>query len=105
MRQTETHLSCSLVQADGRPQVLLRYGPGCINLVSENEEGDLAQLLDAQQRIELGPRLAKALVVLRVDHEDNAVNFWEVVLPQAARLLVAAKVVGGKLDGADGQLF
>lgn len=95
------HLSGGGVEAEGVAEFLLRDGAGSVDLVAEDEEGDLAELLDGEESVEFGLGLVEAFRVLGVDEEDDAVDFGEVVLPQAAGLLVAAEVVGGELDVAD----
>ena len=65
------------------PEVVLAHRVGVVDLVAQDEEWDLGQLLDRQQRIELGFALREALVVGAVDEEDNTVYLGEVVTPQA----------------------
>ena len=79
-----TDLAGSSVQSEGIPQLLLRNGSLRVNFVSEHEEGDLGKLLDREKSIELRLGLVEALNVLRIDEEDDAVDFGEVVLPQTA---------------------
>ena len=87
------------------PQLVLAHSVGVVDLVAQHKEGSLAQVLHAEQRVELGLALGEALRVLGVDEEDNAADFGEVVLPQAAGLLVAAEVEGVEAHAADGELF
>jgi hypothetical protein len=87
------------------PQLVLAHSVGVVDLVAQHEEGRLAQVLHAEQRVELGLALGEALRVLGVDQEHDAADLGEVVLPQAARLLVAAQVEGVEAHAADGQLF
>lgn len=87
------------------PQLLLADGVGMIDLVAEDQEWRLLQLFHAEQRIELGLALGEALWVLGIDEEDDAGDLGEVVLPQAARLLVATEVEGGETTAADAQFF
>jgi hypothetical protein len=87
------------------PKLVLAHGIGVINLVAQHKEGGLAQVLHAEQRVELGLALGEALRVLCVDEEHDAADLGEVVLPQAARLLVAAQVEGVEAHAADGELF
>ena len=76
-----------------------------IDLVAQHKEGRLAQVLHAEQRVELGLALGEALRVFGVDQEHDPADFREVVLPQAAGLLVAAQVEGVEAHAADGELF
>ena len=87
------------------PKLVLAHSVGVINLVAQHEERSLAQVLHAEQRIELGLALGEALGVFGVDEEDDAADLREVVLPQAAGLLVTAQVEGVEAHAADGQLF
>jgi hypothetical protein len=43
-----------------------------INLVAEDDEGRVLELLHGEEGVELGLRFVEALVVFRVDEEDNA---------------------------------
>lgn len=87
------------------PQLVLAHGVGVVDLVAQDEEGSLAQVLHAEQSIELCLALSEALGVLGVDKEDDAADLREVVLPQAAGLLVTAQVEGGEAAAADGQFL
>lgn len=87
------------------PELVLTDSVGVVDLVAQHEEGSLAQILHAEQRIELSLALGEALGVLGIDEEDNAADLREVVLPQAAGLLVTAQVEGGEAAAADGELF
>lgn len=61
-----------------------------IDLVTQNHEGDLVQLLHAQQSVEFGFRFRKTLVILGVNKEYDAGDFWEVVLPETAGWIMLA---------------
>lgn len=87
------------------PQLVLANSVGVVDLVAQHKEGGLAQILHAEQRVELGLALGEALRVLGVDEEHNSADLGEVVLPQTAGLLVAAQVEGVEADAADGELF
>jgi hypothetical protein len=65
-------------------ELILADGIGVVDLVSEDQEGDLGELLHGEEGIEFGLGLGEALNVLGIDEEDNAANFGEVVLPQAS---------------------
>ena len=54
------------------PELLLGDGTRRVDLVAEDEERHLRELLDGQQRVELGLRLREALDVDAVDEEDDA---------------------------------
>lgn len=77
-------LACCLVETQSRAELVLADGLGMINLVSENQEGNLAELLHAQERIKLGLGFEKTLMVFAVDQEDNSGDLGEVVLPETA---------------------
>jgi hypothetical protein len=98
-------LARRLVQAELVAELVLGDGVGVVDLVAQDAEGHLGELLHGQERVELGLGLGEALVVLGVDQEDDAVDLGEVVLPQAARLLVTAQVEGREADVADGELL
>jgi len=61
-----------------------------IDLVTQNHERDLVQLLHAQQSVEFGFRFRKTLVILGVNKEYDAGDFWEVVLPETAGWIMLA---------------
>jgi hypothetical protein len=65
-------------------QLILTHSIGVIDLVSENEEGDLGEVLHGEKGVQLGLGLGEALVVLGIDQEDDAADFGEVVFPEAA---------------------
>jgi hypothetical protein len=95
-----------------------------IDLVAQNHKRDLAQLLHAQQSVELGFRFGETLVILGVNEEYDARDFWEIVLPETAcwtmsassyhtekasrlchTLLMAAQVEGREFHVANGKFF
>lgn len=94
-----------LVQTQLVPKLVLAHSVGVVDLVSEDEEGSLAQILHAEQGVELSLALGEALRVLGVDEEDDAADLGEVVFPQAAGLLVTAQVERGEAAAADGKFF
>lgn len=81
-------LTCRLVQTKLVSKLILAHGIGVVNLVSEDEEGNLGELLDCEKGVELDLGLGESLVVLGVDEEDNSANFREVVPPEAAGYIV-----------------
>lgn len=83
-RKRLTHLSSRRVQPKSVTKLLLRNGTGGVNLVTKNEEGNLVQLLNGEEGVKFRLGLVETLGVLRVDEEDDAVDFGEVVLPEAA---------------------
>jgi hypothetical protein len=98
-------LAGGLVQTQLAPELILADRLGVVDLVAENDEGDVGELLHAEERIELGLGLGKTLVVLGVDEEDDAADLGEVVAPQAAGLSVTAEIECCELDVTDRQLF
>lgn len=82
--QWDLALARGLVDAQLVAQLVLGDGIGVVDLVAENDKGDLGKLLHGEERVELGLGLGEALVVLGVDEEDDAVDFGEVVLPETA---------------------
>jgi hypothetical protein len=79
-----THLSSRRVQPKSVTKLLLRNGTRSVDLVTKNEEGNLVQLLDSEEGVKFRLGLVEALGVLRIDEEDDTVDFGEVVLPEAA---------------------
>lgn len=63
-------------------QLILTHGVGVVDLVSEDEEGNLGEVLHGEKGVKLGLGLGEALVVLGVDEENDAADFGEVVLPE-----------------------
>lgn len=119
-----TDLSSCLVQSQMMSQLLLADGTGRVNLVSQNEEGNLGELLDGQESVELGFRLRETLEIGAVDQENDTIDFWEVIAPEAAgyqestsvhqwickiassrTLLMSTKIIGSELHVANGQFF
>ena len=66
------------------PQLILADGVRVIDLVAEDEEGDLGEVFHGEEGVELGFGFGKALVIFGVDEEDYAGDFGEVVFPEAA---------------------
>lgn len=64
-------------------ELLLADSTECVDLVAENEEGNLGEFLDGEQCIKLGLRFSETFVVSRVDQEDDTVDLGEVVAPEA----------------------
>lgn len=100
-----SYLSGGGVEAEGVAEFLFRDCAGGVNFVAEDEERDLAQLLDREEGVEFGFRLVEAFRVLGVDEKDDAVDLGEVVLPEPARLLVPSEVVSREFDVADREFF
>jgi hypothetical protein len=66
------------------PQLVLGHGVGVVDLVAQDDEGNLGELLHGQEGVELGLGLGESLVVLGVDEEDDTVDVGEVVSPDTA---------------------
>jgi len=94
-----------LVQAQLVPQLFLGDGHVVVDLVTKDEEGDLVKVLHGQKGVEFGFGLGHALVVLRVDEEDDAGDFGEVVLPQPASLLMTTEIERCEAAVTDGKLL
>lgn len=60
-------LASSLVQTKLVTEFILADGVGVVDFVSEDEEGDLGELLHGEEGVELGLGFGEALVVLGVD--------------------------------------
>lgn len=75
-------LTSSLVQTELVTKLILADGIGVVDLVTEDEEGDLGKILHGEKGVEFGLGLRETLVVLGVNEEDDTANFGEVVLPE-----------------------
>lgn len=78
-------------------QLVLADGVRVIDLVAQDDEGDLGQLLHGEEGVELGFGFGKALVVLGVDEEHDAGDLREVVLPETAGWIDTALAGGARL--------
>jgi hypothetical protein len=65
-------------------EFILAHGIRVIDLVSENQEGDLGELFHGEEGVEFGLGFGESLAVLGVDEEDDSADFGEVVFPEAA---------------------
>jgi hypothetical protein len=107
-------------------QLVLRDSLGVIDLVAQDDEGNLGELLHREEGVELGLGLGESLVVLRIDKEDDTVDLREVIPPDTAScemrlslviaftptarvdartLLVTAEIEGSEANVADGELL
>mmetsp|Transcript_91643 Transcript_91643/g.263733 ORF Transcript_91643/g.263733 Transcript_91643/m.263733 type:complete len:285 (+) Transcript_91643:153-1007(+) len=93
------------VKPEGVPQLVLTRRRRDVDLVAENDERHGGEGLVLQQPRQLLPRLLEARAIRGVDEEDDAVHGGEVILPDASRGLVAAKVVSAEPDVLDHQLL
>jgi hypothetical protein len=65
-------------------ELLLANRARRINLVAEDQEWNLAKLLDREKRVKLRLGLRETLKVGRVNEENDTVDLGEVVPPEAA---------------------
>lgn len=79
-----THLASRLIEAQMMPQLLFADSTGGVNLVAEDKERNLGEFLNGEEGVELGLGFAETFEVSTVNEEDNAVDFGEVVTPEAA---------------------
>jgi len=63
-------------------QLILTDCVWVIDLVAQYDKWDLAQLLHAQQSVQLGLGFWQTFVVLGVNEEYNAGDFWEIIFPE-----------------------
>jgi len=77
-------LARSLVDAELVAKLILRDGVGVIDLVAEDNEGDLGQIIHGEKRVDLGAGFGEPLVVLGINEEDDAADLGEVISPQAS---------------------
>ena len=64
--------------------LILRDSIRMVDLVAENDKGNLGELFHREKGVELSLGLLESLVVLGVDKEDNAVDLGEVVAPDTS---------------------
>lgn len=77
-----TYLPSCLVHAQRMPEVLLRDGTRCVDLVPQDQEGNFRKFLNRQESIKLRLGLGEALVIGAINHKDDGVYLWEVVTPE-----------------------
>ena len=63
-------------------QLLLAHCTGSINLVSEDEEGNLRELFNGEKCVKFGLGLGESFEVGAVNEEDDTIYFREVVAPE-----------------------
>ena len=66
------------------PELVLAHSAWRINLVAQDKEGDLRELLNRQEGVELRLGLGEPFKIGAVDKEDDTVDLGEVVAPEAA---------------------
>mmetsp|Transcript_36614 Transcript_36614/g.117727 ORF Transcript_36614/g.117727 Transcript_36614/m.117727 type:complete len:230 (+) Transcript_36614:1-690(+) len=94
-----------LVKTEDSPQLILGGGGRDVDLVAQDDKRHVGEGLVLEQPREFLAGLLEAGAVRGVHNEDDAVDSGEVVLPDAARRLVAAEVVGAEADVLDHQLL
>ena len=77
-------LARGVIQTELLPQLILTDRIRVVDLVAQDDKGHLGQLLHRQESVELDLGLGKALVVLGINEEDDAVHLGEVVSPDTA---------------------
>lgn len=117
-------LASGLVKAELMSHVVLGDGVGVVDLVAQDNKGNLGELLHGEKSVKLDLGLLESLVVLGVDEEDDAVDLGEVISPDSASwgvnvsplkviistslihtLLVTAQIEGGESNVTDGELL
>jgi hypothetical protein len=73
-----------LVKAKLVSQLVLGDSVRVVDLVAQDDEGDLGELFHREKGIELGLGLCESLVVLGIDKEDDTVNIGEVIAPDTS---------------------
>ena len=63
-------------------EFLLADSIGMIDLVSENQEGNLVKVLHGEKGVEFGFGFGEAVMVFCVNEEDDARHFGKVVFPE-----------------------
>ena len=97
-------LAVCVHKSEGVLELFLRCSGGHIDLVAQDEEGDVGQLVGGEEGIELLLGLGETSPIDGIDEVNDAVDGGEIVLPQATGGLVSAEVEGLELDLADDQL-
>jgi hypothetical protein len=85
--------------------LILGDGVGVVDLVTENDEGNLGQLFHREEGVELSLGLSESLVVLGVDKEDDTVNLGEVVAPDTSGLLMTTQIESGEANVSNSKLL
>ena len=85
-------LPCSLPKIHSMSKLILAQSPVNVNLIPQNDKRDCCQLIESEQLSEFLSRFREAVQVGGVHDEYNTVDFWKVISPEPARLLVTAKV-------------
>mmetsp|Transcript_37923 Transcript_37923/g.88757 ORF Transcript_37923/g.88757 Transcript_37923/m.88757 type:complete len:225 (-) Transcript_37923:6-680(-) len=67
-------------------------------LVGEDEQDGLAKLVLVEHAVQLVPRLAHTVTIVRIDDEDDALRVLVVVAPERADLVLASHVPHGERD-------
>jgi len=80
-----------LVETELMAKLILGNGVGVVDLVTENDEGDLRKLLHREKGVEFSLGLGESVVVLGVDEEDNPIHLGEVVLPKTTSCVGGTK--------------
>mmetsp|Transcript_91646 Transcript_91646/g.263749 ORF Transcript_91646/g.263749 Transcript_91646/m.263749 type:complete len:285 (+) Transcript_91646:153-1007(+) len=93
------------VKAERVAELVFARRGGDVDLVPEHDERHGCERLVLEQAGELLPGLLEACTVCGVHEEDDAVDGGEVVLPDAARRLVASEIVRSEANVFDHQLF
>ena len=81
-KHVKTNLASGLIETKVMPKLLFAHRTCRINLISKNEEGNLWELLNWKQRVELCLRFGEALKVGTVDKEDYSIHLREVIAPE-----------------------
>ena len=92
-------------QSERVAELLLRCRLRHVDLVAQNQKGYVAERLVREQTVELALRLGEAVLVHRVDEEDDSVNLRVIILPHAPRNLVPAEIEGLEADLTNAQLL
>lgn len=97
-------LPISVHKAESILHLLLGRSRGHINFITEDEEGHVREFVGGEEGVELLLGLRESAAVNRVHKIHHPVDGREVILPEAPRRLVAAKIEGLKLDLSNDQL-
>lgn len=62
-------------------QLVFGHSIGVIDLVAQNDEGDLGQLFQGQKGVELSFGFGQAFMVLGIDEENDTIDLGKIISP------------------------
>lgn len=96
-------LSIRVHQSELIFQFVLAGSTGHVDLISEDQKGNVLQFLRGQKSIQLLLCLGESAPVDSIYYVNNSVHGGEIILPQTTRGLVTSEIKGLKFDVANDQ--